>query len=101
MQVNTSDSSTAIEDMRARAAAHRALCVQIREMLIERLDLPVDQEWLTDDQPLFGRGLELDSVDALEISVGISSLFDASIDDDDREAFGSIAKLAERVHDQS
>ncbi len=89
------------EDVRAHAKAQRELCAKIRTMLVERLDLPVDPEWLTDDQPLFGRGLELDSVDALEITIGISSEFDASITDDDREAFGSVAKLAERIHDQS
>jgi acyl carrier protein len=89
-----------LEDMRLRAKAERALCAGIREMLVTRLELPVDPEWLTDDQPLFGRGLELDSVDALEIVVGLDSLFDANVTDDDREAFGSVAKLAERVHDQ-
>ena len=101
MRVQTGDSVESVESMRARAQAHRTLCAEIREMLVERLDLPVNPSWLTDDQPLFGRGLELDSVDALEIAVGVSSAFDASINDDDREAFGSIAKLAERVHDQS
>jgi acyl carrier protein len=89
------------EAMRLRAKAQRDLCARIREMLVTRLELPVDADWLTDDQPLFGRGLELDSVDALEIVVGIDSVFDANITDDDREAFGSVAKLAERVHDQS
>ena len=101
MQTHVDTEVSSPEEMRARATAHRERCAQIREMLVERLDLPVDSEWLTDDQPLFGRGLELDSVDSLEIAVGISSAFDASITDDDREAFGSVAKLAERVYDQS
>lgn len=89
------------EALLARATAQRELCAQIRRILVERLDLPVDPDWITDDQPLFGRGLELDSVDALEIVVGLSSRFDAKVMDDDREAFGSVAKLAERVSDYS
>ena len=87
------------ESMLAEATARRQMCAQIRRMLVQRLDLPVDPDWITDDQPLFGRGLELDSVDALEISVGLAAKFDANVMDDDREAFGSVAKLAERVSD--
>jgi acyl carrier protein len=90
-----------LESMRARARAQRELCARIRELLVTRLELPLDVGWVTDDQPLFGRGLELDSVDALEIVVGLDSVFDANVTDDDREAFGSVAKLAERVHDQA
>lgn len=88
-------------DMRKRARAQQELCAEIRQMLADRLDLPVDPDWITDDQPLFGRGLELDSVDALEIVVGLEAAFGASVTDDDREAFGSVAKLAERIRDQS
>ncbi|MYS21710.1 acyl carrier protein [Streptomyces sp. DvalAA-14] len=88
------------EDMRLRVKEQQDLCRRIREMLVARLDLPFDVDWITDDQPLFGRGLELDSVDALEISIGVNALFGASLEDDDREAFGSVAKLAERISDQ-
>jgi acyl carrier protein len=88
-------------DMRKKAQAQQELCAEIKQMLVDRLDLPVEPDWITDDQPLFGRGLELDSVDALEIVVGLAAKFGASVTDDDREAFGSVAKLAERVRDQS
>ena len=83
------------------AALQRETCRQLRVMLVRRLELPIEPDWITDDQPLFGRGLELDSVDALEIVVGISEMYDATITDDDREAFGSVAKLAERIRDQA
>ncbi|MEU3351635.1 phosphopantetheine-binding protein [Streptomyces sp. NPDC037389] len=91
---------SATEDMRLRAKEQQELCARVRRMLVSRLDLPVDTDWITDDQPLFGRGLELDSVDALEISIGLTAEFGATVHDDDREAFGSVAKLTERVHDQ-
>jgi len=89
-----------LETMRLRAKEQQDLCRRIREMLVSRLELPFDVDWITDDQPLFGRGLELDSVDALEISIGLNGDFGATVHDDDREAFGSVAKLAERVSDQ-
>jgi acyl carrier protein len=88
-------------DMRKKAQAQQELCAELKRMLVDRLELPVDPGWITDDQPLFGRGLELDSVDALEIVVGLEATFGASVTDDDREAFGSVAKLAERIRDQS
>jgi acyl carrier protein len=94
------ESSEEAADMRKKARAQQELCAEIKQMLVERLDLPVEPHWITDDQPLFGRGLELDSVDALEIVVGLAAKFGASVTDDDREAFGSVAKLAERVRDQ-
>jgi len=96
----TTDLSESV-DMRKKARAQQELCAELKRMLVDRLDLPVDPDWITDDQPLFGRGLELDSVDALEIVVGLEATFGASVTDDDREAFGSVAKLAERIRDQS
>jgi acyl carrier protein len=88
------------EDLRLRAKEQQELCRRIKEMLVARLELGVAAEWITDDQPLFGRGLELDSVDALEIAIGLHAEFGVTVRDDDREAFGSVAKLAERIGEQ-
>ena len=38
---------------------------EIKEILIDSLMLDIDRELIMNDQPLFGRGLELDSIDAL------------------------------------
>ena len=38
---------------------------EIKEILIDSLMLDIDKELIMNDQPLFGRGLELDSIDAL------------------------------------
>lgn len=79
------------------AAGRIALCLRIKQMIVERLDLPIDPRWITDDQPLFGRGLELDSVDTLEMVLGIEGEFEVSLNEDDKLAFGSVARLAERI----
>lgn len=66
-------------------------------MIVERLDLPIDPKWITDDQPVIARGLELDSVDVLELIIGIEAVFGASITDDEIGAFGSVSRLVDRI----
>jgi acyl carrier protein len=84
----------------AEAAAGRLrISGQLRRMIVDRLDLPIDPEWISNDQPIFGRGLELDSVDTLELILGIESEFDVSLTEDDRVAFGSVGRLTERILD--
>jgi acyl carrier protein len=73
---------------------------RIKTMLVERLDLPIPPEWITDDQPIFGRGLELDSIDALELMIGIEAEFDVSLTDEEMDAFGSVAKLVDRIESE-
>jgi acyl carrier protein len=78
-------------------AGRRELCSKIKEMIVERLDLPVEVNWITDDQPLFGRGLELDSVDALELVASIEYEFDVAVEDDDVGVFGSVNTIADYI----
>lgn len=80
-----------------RAATRQALCVRLKELIVERLDLPVDPRWITDDQPLFGRGLALDSVDALELVVAVEYELGVAVADDDVGVFGSINRIADYV----
>jgi acyl carrier protein len=71
---------------------------ELKQLLIEVLnleDLTVDQ--IDSDAPLFGEGLGLDSIDALEIGVAIRRKYDVRMDADSeriREHFASIANLA-------
>ena len=75
---------------------------EILEMIIERLDLEdVDLENFDYDMQIFAtedeEGLGLDSVDALEIVVGLKKDFDVVVDEDEMEAFRSINTLADYV----
>lgn len=81
----------------AYIARRRELCSRIKSMIVNRLDLPVDVDWITDDQPLFGRGLELDSVDALELVSSIEYEFDIAVQDDDVGVFGSVNTIADYI----
>lgn len=77
------------------------LCNKIKEMLIEQLSLEMIPEFITNDQPVFGRGLELDSIDALDISVGLFDTFGVQIDDDNTEVFSSVNKMADYIQMQN
>ena len=53
----------------------------IKEMLIKRLELEISIDEFSDDMPLFEGGLELDSIEALEIIVGLEQLFNIKIEE--------------------
>ena len=55
--------------------ARRAILQEIRELLIGALKLPLEPERIDPDVPLFGTGLGLDSVDAVELVVQLDSRF--------------------------
>lgn len=74
---------------------------EIKEILIDSLMLDIDKELIMNDQPLFGRGLELDSIDALELSIGISTTFGVELNDDDMAVLSSVNKLADFVIENS
>ena len=54
--------------------------LKVRELLARVLDLPCDAvKELSDDTPLFGRGLSLDSLTGLELLTGVEQEFDVDI----------------------
>ena len=54
-------------------------------------------EFISNDQPLVGRGFEFDSIDTLEISVAVEMEFDVSISDGNFDTFGSINKIVDYI----
>lgn len=70
---------------------------RLRALLIEGLDLPDAPEQVDFDQPLFGRGLELDSLDTLEIVSLLEEEFGVFVSDEQRAIFGSMNKIADEV----
>ncbi|MEV4952747.1 acyl carrier protein [Paenarthrobacter nitroguajacolicus] len=73
------------------------LNARLKNLLSEGLELPITGDQIEDDQPLFGRGLELDSLDTLEIVSLVEEEFGVYITDEDRTVFGSINKIADFI----
>ena len=73
---------------------------RIKHLLVDKLHLEgLSPESIADDMPLFGEGLGLDSVDALELVVALEKEFTLRIQSHEvgREAFASVAALAAYV----
>jgi len=71
-----------------------------KELLIEGLRLEMTPEEIVDSEPIFGEGLGLDSIDALEFVVLVEERFGVSIPDETaaKQAFASIDALADFIH---
>lgn len=72
----------------------------LRRMIIESLKLEdLDPTEIQENEPLFGEGLGLDSLDALELVVAIEKHFGVVIENEDqgKEAFVSLGALARYI----
>ena len=74
---------------------------ELKILLIDALDLEeITPEDIETDAPLFGEGLGLDSIDALELGVAIQKRYTMKIEgtpEENRKRFYSIASLSEFV----
>lgn len=85
------------ESQRDAAARRFELNTRLRASLLEGLELPDPPEHIDFDEPLFGRGLGLDSLDTLEIVSLLEEEFGVEISDENRTVFGSINKIADTI----
>ena len=74
---------------------------ELAELLVESLNLDnVAAAEIDPEAPLFGAGLGLDSIDALELSLAISKRYGFQLrsdNDDNRRIFGSLRALSAHV----
>ena len=70
---------------------------QMAELIVESLNLEdVKAEDIGPDEPLFGEGLGLDSIDALELALAITQNYSIQLKADDKsmkQAFGTLRSL--------
>lgn len=86
-----------LETALQKASERREITNRLKRVLIERLTLQFEPDEISEDSPLFGLGLGLDSVDALEIVVGVEREFGVSITDEDMHAFRSINTVVDFI----
>jgi len=77
------------------------LHLELKQLIIDSLDLEdITAEEIEDSAPLFGEGLGLDSIDALEIGLALQKRYGIKLKADSettRQHFASINALAELV----
>lgn len=74
---------------------------KVKELIIERLQLEgMSPDDIDDAAPLFGEGLGLDSIDALELVIGVEKVFGVRIQDEEvgAKAFASVNAMVEFLH---
>lgn len=77
---------------------------KIKQLIIDSLDLEdITVEDIPDDEPLFGEGLGLDSIDALELGMALKKEFNLKSDKDKEENkkhFYSVKTIADFIRMQ-
>jgi acyl carrier protein len=74
--------------------------IRIKRLIVESLNLEgMRPEMIEDEAPLFGEGLGLDSVDALELVVALEKEFGIRIKSQEigREVFSSVSTLSQFI----
>lgn len=82
----------------------RPLEDEIKTVIIDSLDLEdISIDDIETEEPLFGDGLGLDSIDALELGLALKKTFDIKLDSDSEESkkhFYSVRTLADFIQQQ-
>ena len=77
---------------------------KIKEVIISSLELEdITPENIVDSEPLFGAGLGLDSIDALELGVALKKKFGVKFSSesaDNKKYFSSVNALADYISSQ-
>ncbi|MCB1094869.1 MAG: acyl carrier protein [Verrucomicrobiae bacterium] len=80
--------------------SNSSLHAEIKEMMIDELMLEESADDIGDEMPIFGpEGLGLDSVDALQLVVGIEKRFGLKLSDSEtaRGVLRSVGTIAEAI----
>ena len=70
---------------------------EVAQLIVATLNLDIAPQDIPADAPLFGEGLGLDSIDALELALAISRAYGLELRSDDardRQVFASLRSLA-------
>jgi len=82
------------------------LKTRIKQIIVKQLKLEIDPASIRDDAPLFGdaaNGLGLDSIDALELVLGVEKEFGIKVQDEEVgvKAFASVDALYDFIRQKN
>ncbi len=72
---------------------------RVKDLIVRRLKLDIDPTTIDNEAPLFGEGLGLDSIDALELVLGLEQEFGIKVEDEEVgvKAFASVDALCDFI----
>lgn len=75
------------------------LARRVKELIVRRLKLEIAPETIENGAALFGEGLGLDSIDALELVLGLEQEFGIKVEDEEVgvKAFASVDALVDFI----
>jgi len=78
------------------------LKTELKELIVSRLKLEMSTDEIEDAAPLFGEGLGLDSIDALELVLALEQKYGIKVEDEEvgKRIFASIDALAAYVDEK-
>ncbi|MDR2847807.1 MAG: phosphopantetheine-binding protein [Bacteroidales bacterium] len=75
-----------------------SLILELKEKIVKSLNLEgVTPDDIAEDAPLFGEGLALDSIDALELIVLMEKDYGVKVNPNQKEIFKSVRTMAEYI----
>jgi acyl carrier protein len=88
-----------LEELEGQIRAREEVLAGIRRILIEMLDVRRDPDEIDPDAPLFGTGIGLDSIDAIELVVALEQEFGLRLGEDpeDRSRLRTSNSLVDAV----
>jgi acyl carrier protein len=80
------------------ADTHATTEYEVAQLLVDALHLEITAENIQPEEPLFGEGLGLDSIDALEIALAISRTYGFELRSEEGRAHQIFASLRNLTH---
>lgn len=73
---------------------------EVAQLIVDTLNLDVTAQEIVPDEPLFGEGLGLDSIDALELAMAVSKKYGFQLRSDDENnarIFSNLKALSDHI----
>ncbi len=94
--------ATNVPESAMLAGVDAAFEAEVARLIVEALNLEMKPADIDPEAPLFGEGLGLDSIDALELALSISRAYGLELKSDDERnhrVFASLRSLARHIED--
>jgi len=82
------------------ASADPTLMLEVAKLIVHALNLDTDPASITPDEPLYGDGLGLDSIDILEVALVVSKNYGIQLradHEDNEKIFASLRSLSDYI----